>query len=390
MDYLTVDNLISQFQAGNRTHFTGRLDLQTGANQKWSLYFHLGRLVWATGGVHRFRRWRRQFTKFCPQLHQNELRLAEAKISEFWEYLILSNLLKQQKITREQVVAVVEGILTEVLFDVLQEEVEQIRSTSISKDSLASALAIFNAEQMLRQAQQAWEVWCNADLAPYSPNLSPVLKRPEELKQRTSASAYQTLVSLMDGNSSLRDLAAKIKQDPLVLTRSLLPHIRKGLIALVERPDLFKPDPVTQPQVSVTTKAPLIACIDDSPQICQLMEQMLNRAGYQFVSVQDSVQALPMLLERRPSLIFLDLVMPVANGYEICSQIRRIALFQNTPVIILTGNDGIVDRVRAKLVGASDFLTKPIEPEKVLTVVQRYLELANRTPLTQPLQYQSP
>jgi chemotaxis family two-component system response regulator PixG len=103
------------------------------------------------------------------------------------------------------------------------------------------------------------------------------------------------------------------------------------------------------------------------------MELILTKAGYQFLGIQDSVQVLPALLEHKPDLIFLDLVMPVANGYEVCSQIRRISLFKNTPVVILTGNDGIVDRVRAKMVGSTDFLGKPIEAERVLAVLRKYL-----------------
>jgi chemotaxis family two-component system response regulator PixG len=82
---------------------------------------------------------------------------------------------------------------------------------------------------------------------------------------------------------------------------------------------------------------------------------------------------LPLLLQHKPQFIFLDLVMPVANGYEVCGQIRKISLFQDIPVVILTGNDGIVDRVRAKLVGATDFLGKPIDEERVLAAIRKYL-----------------
>lgn len=102
----------------------------------------------------------------------------------------------------------------------------------------------------------------------------------------------------------------------------------------------------------------------------------MTSAGYRYVSVQDSVHALPLLLENKPALIFLDLVMPIASGYEICSQIRRMSAFKNTPVVILTGNDGIVDRVRARVVGASDFLSKPVNTEKVLAIVRQYLPIA--------------
>jgi chemotaxis family two-component system response regulator PixG len=106
------------------------------------------------------------------------------------------------------------------------------------------------------------------------------------------------------------------------------------------------------------------------------MSQILTEAGYRFINIQDPVKALPILLEHKPSLIFLDLIMPVANGYEICAQIRRISVFKDTPVIIVTSNDGIVDRVRAKMVGASGFLAKPIDSEKVLKVLHRHLAVS--------------
>lgn len=85
------------------------------------------------------------------------------------------------------------------------------------------------------------------------------------------------------------------------------------------------------------------------------MAQIVTQAGYRYVNLQDSVLALPTLLEKKPNLIFLDLVMPIANGYEICAQIRRALVFKDTPVIIVTSNDGIIDRVRAKLVAQRTF-----------------------------------
>ncbi|WP_159788187.1 response regulator [Sodalinema gerasimenkoae] len=67
--------------------------------------------------------------------------------------------------------------------------------------------------------------------------------------------------------------------------------------------------------------------------------------------------------------------MPVANGYEVCTQLRRMSQFAETPIIILTGNDGVVDRVRAKMVKASDFLGKPIDAEKLLSTVHKFLNV---------------
>lgn len=104
------------------------------------------------------------------------------------------------------------------------------------------------------------------------------------------------------------------------------------------------------------------------------MQSLLSAAGYQFLGVDDAMRAFGILLARKPDLIFLDLVMPNANGYEICAQLRKLACFRNTPIVILTGNDGIVDRVRAKLVGASDFLSKPVDAGIVLSVIRKHLK----------------
>ena len=79
--------------------------------------------------------------------------------------------------------------------------------------------------------------------------------------------------------------------------------------------------------------------------------------------------------------------MPVANGYEICSQIRRIATFRDIPIVILTGSDGIIDRVRAKVVGANDFLGKPVEQNKINAVLERYLGAKNVHPSLAPQPY---
>ncbi|WP_334710558.1 response regulator [Nostoc sp.] len=125
----------------------------------------------------------------------------------------------------------------------------------------------------------------------------------------------------------------------------------------------------------IDVSRPLVACVDDSPTICRSLEEILTHQGYRFIGIQDSLTAVLNLIKSKPDFIFLDLLMPKVNGYEICSQIRKTPSLKNVPVVILTGKDGIVDRMRAKLVGATDFLGKPVEPEKVLNVLHKYLSV---------------
>jgi len=425
--------------------FTGRLDLNFKApkDQQWSLYFYQGSLFWCASEVHPIRRWYRQLSIHCPQLtvdrpppfgspsardallfdyadapnvaNADARRLANTSRSQMLrsnhqasavgqrsvllpclDYASLAQLLREGKIQRGQMGALIEGNIMEVLFDIHQQWEQagfsselQLNYRPIPKNVINvinSTLILIRADQAWQQAIQAWGAWQQAGLINYSPNRAPAICRAEDLRRQTSPVVYSNLTQLVDGNQTLRDLAVKLKQNLLPLTHSLMPYIQGGAIGLTEVGDIsYSVKPVMATTSVASSAAPpassaqpqptgsLVVCIDDSRIDSQAMNQILSQAGYRCINIQDPVKALPILIENKPALIFLDLVMPVANGYEICAQIRRVSAFKDTPVIILTSNDGIVDRVRAKMVGSSGFLAKPIDSEKVLKVLQRYL-----------------
>jgi two-component system, chemotaxis family, response regulator PixG len=389
---VTTADLARRIQIYTQEKFTGQLNLQLKEpkSQQWNLYFRMGSLIWVTSEVHPIRRCYRLMSQQCPQLAIYSTRL------QYWDYEYLAELTKQGRIQRKQMAAVVESNVTEILFDIQQEGALlrygsgfQVIAQPISKktiDLIDSTLVMRRADEAWQLARQDWEAWRQAGLATYSPNQAPVIWKAEELQRQTSLLAYNNLTTLADGNQTLRDLATKLRQNVLLLSQSLMPSIRQGLMGLIDVEDFnssVKPATANSPQtvpiappaklVQPQPTSPLVAYIDDSRNDSLIMANILSQAGYRFINIQDPVTALVQLLEHKPQLIFLDLVMPIANGYEICAQIRRVSAFKETPVIILTSNDGIVDRVRAKMVGSSGFLAKPIEEEKVLAVLHRYL-----------------
>ncbi len=383
----TTNSLTNQINICQQKQFTGRLHIVSTDEQQWSLYFCLGRLIWATGGVHLIKRWQRLLSQYCPQIScQKHMPTGKHDLGE---YQLLVDLVKKQQIKGEQAVRVIRNTVTEILFDLLQQEkLGQLRFISTRQNVLNASLTLLNPQHAVAYSNQAWEQWCKAGLENISPNTALLMRHSEQLQQHTSAPVYKTLIKIVDGERTLRDLAVVMKQDLLLLTRLLSPYIRQGIMELIKVGDLLPPatGDRLEPMPSFTAKAPvklisknspLIACIDDSRMMGQLMEHILTKAGYRFVGINDAVEALPVLLESQPDLIFLDLMMPIANGYEVCSQIRRISLFKNIPVVILTGNDGIIDRVRAKIVGSSDFLSKPIKPEQVLAILRKYVPLTS-------------
>lgn len=370
---ITNTDFINKLSALKQERFSGQLLIQAKGIE-WTIYLFLGRVLYATGGNNVVRRWRRNLLAQCPQLDLNQLKAApNSPIS--WEYQLLSSGVEQQKITREQAAKIITTIVTEVLFDISQ--ITQV-SFQVKPENLSvPQLVLLDPGQVITEIQQIWQNWQQAKIAGLNPNQAPVIKQPAQLQQQVSAAVFQNLTKLLDGQRSLRDLGAAMKRDVMDVTSSLLPYIQSGLIELVDLADFAAP--VAAPASPGSSQAPatmqraLIACVDDSPLVCQSLEKILTTAGYQFLAIQDSLRAIATLLTRKPNLIFLDLVMPNTNGYEICSQLRKVSTFRDTPIIILTGNDGIIDRVRAKMVGATDFLSKPVDAQTLLQVAKTHL-----------------
>jgi CheY-like chemotaxis protein len=116
-----------------------------------------------------------------------------------------------------------------------------------------------------------------------------------------------------------------------------------------------------------------VVYVNDNSFNSQAMAEIVEGAGYSYANISDSLQALSQLIDLKPQMIFLELVLPVTNGYELCAQIRRISTFKNTPIIIVANANKIAERMRAKMVGASDFLSKPIKAKSVLKLLIKYL-----------------
>ncbi len=348
----------------------------------WKLYFYMGRLVYATGGEHSVRRWYRAMKQHCPDVLNNGW-LNQAQATEQpWEVDILNQMVSQNLLSTAQAKLVTQSIVQEVMFALI----EQRFSTSQWKPNvkIAQHSAFLSVEQVIADAQQMREGWRGSGLGylqdwmvQFSPDLAPILKSPPNLASQVSPATFQSMIRLLQGKLTLWDVSLHMRRPLADVMRVLMPFIRQGVIELQNIPDVPVPCPVPAAAASNlplnSQPRSLIACIDDSPAIGQIMESILSSQGYEVLSILNPLQGISILLERKPDLIFLDLVMPNTNGYELCTFLRKTTSFQETPIIILTGNDGVIDRVRAKLTGASEFLGKPPEPQKVLQMVHKYL-----------------
>jgi two-component system, chemotaxis family, response regulator PixG len=116
-----------------------------------------------------------------------------------------------------------------------------------------------------------------------------------------------------------------------------------------------------------------IVSVDDSPTILKEISYFLENENFSVVTINDPVKAVLSIIRHKPDLILLDLNMLGIDGYELCRIIRNNSIFQNTPIIFVTGSKGIVDKVKAKLVGASGYLTKPFTRAELLKIIFMHL-----------------
>ena len=224
------------FQTLKRPQFTGKLQFASSKGEKWTFYFYLGRIIYANGGDHTVRRWRRNVAHFTPGLinqipNVKSHLLTQSNFQQYWEYELLCDWLNRNYMTRNHFHEIIHNIVVEILFDITQ-RMEVV--FELSDDfSLSTPLVFINPDQVISDADQLWYKWKEAKLADRFPNSCPIVVAPEKLEQHTSARTTQKMTKIFSGKNTLRDLSLKLNKDIIDFTRSILPYIQLGLIDLV-------------------------------------------------------------------------------------------------------------------------------------------------------------
>lgn len=115
-----------------------------------------------------------------------------------------------------------------------------------------------------------------------------------------------------------------------------------------------------------------IMVIDDSKTIRRTAESLLTKAGCEVLTATDGFEALAIIADSHPDIIFVDIMMPRLDGYQTCALIKNNAEFKHTPVIMLSSKDGLFDRARGRIVGSEQYLTKPFTKDELLAAIRRH------------------
>lgn len=121
-----------------------------------------------------------------------------------------------------------------------------------------------------------------------------------------------------------------------------------------------------------------VLIVDDEVHIRALLEQTLEDladAGVELLVAQDGEEGLQYVQEEKPDLVFLDVMMPKLNGYQVCEHIKQDPELKDTYVIMLTAKGQAVDRARGQEVQANEYMTKPFDPDMILQRASEILQV---------------
>jgi DNA-binding response OmpR family regulator len=126
-----------------------------------------------------------------------------------------------------------------------------------------------------------------------------------------------------------------------------------------------------------------IMVIDDSPTVRKIIETCLRREEFDVRSFADGVEAMRWITNdseaRVPDLVLLDIGLPKMDGYEVARRLKAKPAFNNTIIIMLSKRDGVIDRLKGRLAGAKDYITKPFKTQELIAVIQEQLNVPSPT-----------
>ncbi len=259
-----------------------------------------------------------------------------------------------------------------------------IKNIDLPQHALAARITFQNLDisplvQNIERRIISWQDFSNSILSPYQ---CPYLKNPQGLNE-SSPPILLKLAKFLRG-LSFRQLALILNQDEFKIAKLLQPFITSGEIIIREPPEPWNSLPKVPAKNAATASLSSgnletklkIACIDDSPTILDEMHRFLASDVFEITKIEDPLKAAPILLRLKPDLILMDISMPNINGYKLCSLFRGSASLKTTPIIMVSGRTGFIDKTRARMVGATDYLTKPFTQVELLSVVNKYLDTA--------------
>lgn len=363
---IDIRSILQLIELGQRT---GELFVEARPSVYWFVFFLNGRIIYASETEGNIARLRDYLHRFKLEAALEEIQIPHKAAVNAPEYNRLWSLLESHKLNPNQGKQILLGMVREVLFDLLS--LHQGSFIFEAGSPLAPQLTTFPVTPLLTEIVAQVQEW--KKLHPYiqAPNQAPTIVNPLPLQQNLPAPVFKALSEWSDGKTSIRQMGRYLGRDTLAVAKAIYPYVRQGVIQLSEPVLIVEPKP-SRP-LKPSDKPSHILCIDDSMAIQKTVEFILQNEGYQVTTIGNPLKALGQVFLLNPDMILCDVAMPKLDGYELCAMLRKSSQFRETPMIMLTGKDGFTDRIKARMAGANEFLSKPFAEKELLTIVESYV-----------------
>ena len=383
---------------------TGCLELSYNSLE-YFIYLYRGTIAYATNSLEPFERLERHLRRMSHEIPtlkselRNSIKLQfdteEYKFPENTvDYQAIAWLLSQKHLTKEQAVALITKIIREI-FETFLLLPANCQHNFIQTAKILDPIGVLELSSLVEKCQKSLKIWHS-----FLPQISSSYQRPYFFSKPDANGEQQRIAKILRG-FNFRQLAAILNQDELVIVKKFYPLIANKTIIIREPQAPFDLLPqLSQATIAVTSKTSTssqsksskedidlenisknnlkqkqwkIVCIDDSPTILNEMTRFLEGDDFSVFPISEPLKALMKIIRIKPDIILLDVGMPNIDGYKLCSLVRKYSAFQETPIVMVTGNKGLIDRAKARIAGATDYMTKPFTQSDLLNIVFRYL-----------------
>jgi two-component system, chemotaxis family, response regulator PixG len=398
-----MSGILAQLKFCRNKHFTGKLcaisingdTVDSLEGHCWYIYFYRGRLIGDSAGVHPLRRLRRQFSEQRVELsEQVENNILKSITFNYLSSDVINQLLADRYLEREQAEQILAGSLIEVLFDILHyEAIAQVTN----KNQLSYILERDNSRELnvpniLMKPETIWEVallqfksWRDSGLLKCSPHVAPQINNLKLLQEILPVITFQKIVLLLEKDRSLRDLAVKIDEEIVVLTKSLMGLCNQDALVLRKIGDIDlvgRGFSTVIDEESITSflihgsenpkvfHKKLIVHLTQNPAESDAIQDVVERAGHHYLSFRESTQALITLLKCSPDLIVMDNSSAGMQAQDMCDRLRRTHKFKTTPIVLVSQKESMLERLRSSSI---DYVSKPLNQQKIFSIMNKYI-----------------
>jgi len=338
--------------------------------QSWYVFFLNGQIIYCQHSDSSLTRIADYLRHYRVQARLDKVQLAYLETLNAPEYNYLWTLLERNIIQPKVAQTIIHGLVHETLFDLLSLHLGSfIFDLGLAFAPQLTTLEIAPLVSKIIKQVQEWKLFY-----PHiqSPDQFPVLADITELRSSLPAATVNKLQQWVDGKTSLRQLARYLNRDVLTVAKAIYPYVQQGCIHLVYS-STSRDRQIQQKKQELLNSKARIVCIDDTAMICETVESILKPQGYEAIAFTNPLEAISRVFQIKPNLILCDITMPELDGYEICAMLRHSTAFRLVPIIMLSSKNAFIDRVRARMVGATDYLTKPFTGTELLMLIEKYL-----------------